>query len=173
MEKCSWKQFCSLLRKQQQIKCSDVTWSTEVATVTSVYSYSNVCRGITSSKVDLEQEGFAQSEDNIVPKYLKVLLLMCWTMVVSLLWMILLQEGTSCQYISLYKFLKQQYSLCFPQLWKSLSCCLRTSECIGLWGVCKIRLLPPEEIYMFWAKWAFVLVLAVPGQISSFCPTWW
>lgn len=30
MEKCIWKQFCSLLRKQQQIKSSDLTWSVGV-----------------------------------------------------------------------------------------------------------------------------------------------
>lgn len=119
--------------------------------ISSVYSYNNVCRDISSSKVDLEQEGFVHSEENMVLKYLKVLLLMCWSIVVSLLWMILLQQGTSCQYTSLYKLLKQQHCLCFPQLrksrhisWESLTalafelfvrlgCCLqKNSICAGL-----------------------------------------
>lgn len=44
-----------------------------------------------------------------------------------------------------------------------LSYCLRKSEHVALWDVCKIRLLSPEEVYMCWAKSAFKLVLAVPG----------
>lgn len=104
--------------------------------VSPVYSYDNVCRGITSSQVDLDREGFARSEENMVLKYLKASLLMCWTMMVSLLWMMLLQQGTPCQYSNV---------LCVSlNCGNLLSYCLRKSKRIGLRGGCKIRQLPAE-----------------------------
>ena len=118
----SWLHFPFYANHPMRVTAEKLSWVDILSpnclqiSISSVYSYNNICRGITSSKVDLEQEGFAHSEENMVLKYLQVLLLMCWTMVVSLLWMILLQQGTSCQYTSL----KQQHFLCFPQLWKFL-----------------------------------------------------
>lgn len=129
-----------------QINCLEINTS-------SVHSYCIVCIGITSSRVDLEQEWFAYSEEN----------------------MAFCSLGETWKYCSscTERFLPFSYRrncckgidstfLCTSS-WNSnilsgffsygnfLAFCLRKAKLTGIHGVCKIRLLPPED----WTKSVF------------------